>query len=65
MIAVGSMKLGKAVRPSDVLVEMTSASGEVGIRVIIKLCQHVLGGKGLLDEWQISVLVLRSRQKLA
>ena len=37
---------------------MISASGEVGISVMVELCQRVLDGKEMPDEWQTSVLVL-------
>ena len=36
---------------------MISASGEVGVSVMVKLCQRVLDGKGMPDIWQTSVLV--------
>ena len=36
---------------------MISATGEVGVSVIVELCQRVLLGKGMPDEWQTSVLV--------
>ena len=35
---------------------MISASGEVGVSVMVELCQRV-DGKEMLDEWQASVLV--------
>ena len=36
---------------------MISAGGEVEVSVMVELCQHVLDGKGMPDEWQTSVLV--------
>ena len=36
---------------------MIPASGEAGVSVMMKLCQHVLDGKGMPDEWQTSVLI--------
>ena len=51
------MKPGKAARPFGVCAEMISAIGEMGISVIMKLCQRVLDGKGMPSEWQMSVLV--------
>ena len=36
---------------------MISASGEVGVSVMVELCQLVLDGKGMPDERQTSVLV--------
>ena len=56
-IAIKVMKPGKAARPSEVRAEMISASGEIGVSVMVELCQRVLDGKGMPDEWQASVLV--------
>ena len=36
---------------------MIPDSGEVGVGVMVELSQRVLDGKGMLDEWQTSVLV--------
>ena len=36
---------------------MTSTSVEVGISIMMELCQRELDGKGMPDEWQTSVLV--------
>ena len=51
------MKPRKAAGPSEVCAEMISVSGEVGVSVMVELCQRVLDGKGMSDEWQTSVLV--------
>ena len=56
-MAIKVMKPGKAARPSEVCEEMISASGEVGVSVMVELCQRVLDGKKMPDEWQTSVLV--------
>ena len=56
------IKPGKAARPSKVCAEMISAS-EVGVSVIMELCQCVLNGKGTPDEWQTSVLVPIFKEK--
>ena len=56
-IAIKAMKPGKAARPPEVCAEMISASVEVGVSVMVELCQYVLDGKGMPDEWQTSVLV--------
>ena len=42
------MKAGKAAGPSEVSVEMITASGEIGIDVM-ELCQSVLDGRGMPD----------------
>ena len=49
-IAIKVMKPGKAAGPSEVCAEMISASGEVGVSVMVELCQRVLDGKGMPDE---------------
>ena len=41
------IKIGKAAGPSEVCAEMISASKEVGVSVMVELCQCVLDGKGL------------------
>ena len=56
-IAKKVIKPGKAAGSSKVCVKIVSASGEVGLSVMVKLCQHVLDGKGMRDEWKTSVLV--------
>lgn len=55
--AMREMKVGKAAGPSEVSVEMIAASGEIGISVMVELCQGVLDGKGMPDDWAQSVLV--------
>ena len=49
-IAMKAMKPGKATGPSEVCAEMISASGEIGVSVMVELCQRVLEGKGRPDE---------------
>ena len=51
------IKPGKAAGPSEVCAEMISANGEVGVSVMMELCQRVLDGKRMPDEWQTSVLI--------
>ena len=55
--AMQKMKSGKATGPSDVSVEMIVASGEIGVKVMMELCQRVLDGRGMPDEWKTSVIV--------
>ena len=57
VMAIKVMKPGKATGPSELCAEMISASGEVGVSVMVELCQCVLDGKGMPDERQTSVLV--------
>ena len=40
-IAIQVMKPGKAAGPSEVCAEMISVSGQVGVSVIMELCQRV------------------------
>ena len=56
-IAIKVMKPGKAAGPSEACAEMISANGEVEVSVMVELCQRVLDGKEMPDEWQTSVLV--------
>ena len=55
--AMQKMKSGKATGPSEVSVEMIVASGEIVVKVIMELCQRVLGGRGMPDEWKTKVIV--------
>ena len=51
------MKLGKAAGPSEVNMDMIMANGKFGVGVLKKLCQRVLNGKGMPEEWKTSVVV--------
>ena len=55
--AMGEMKAGKPAGPLEVSVEMIAVSGEIGIGVMVELCQGVLDGRGMPDEWAMSVVV--------
>ena len=61
--ATQKMKLGKVTGPSEVSVEMIVASGEIEVKVMMGLCQRVLDGKIMLDEWKTSVIVSISLKK--
>ena len=61
--AMQKMKSGKATGPSEVSVEMIVASGEIGVKVMIELCQRVLDGRGMPDEWKTSVIVPIFKEK--
>ena len=56
-IPIKEIKPRKAAGPSEVCAEMISASVEVGVSVMLELCQRVLDGKGMPDKWKTSVLV--------
>ena len=57
--AMREMKVGKAAGPSEVSGEMIAAIGEIGIGVMVELCQGVLDGKGMPDDWALRVLLYR------
>ena len=61
--AMQKLKSGKATGPSEVSVEMIVASGEIGVKVMMELCQHILDGRGIVDEWKTSVIVSISKGK--
>ena len=62
--AIQSMKSGKATGPFEVSVEMIVASSEIGVKVMMELCQHVLDGRGMPDEWKTSVIVLIFKKRV-
>ena len=51
------MKQGKAVGLSEITTEMIVADGRVAEEVMLQLCQRVLDGKGIPDEWKTSIEV--------
>ena len=55
--AMQEMKSGKTTGPSEVSVEMIVASGEIRVKVMMELCQRVMDGREMLDEWKTSVTV--------
>ena len=57
------MKSGKATGTSEVSVEVIVASGDIGVKVLMELCQRVLDGRGMPDEWKTSVIVTISKGK--
>ena len=61
---MNKMKLGKAAGPSEVNMGMIMASGKFGVGVLKKLCQKVVDGKGMPEEWKTSVVVLIKERKM-
>ena len=57
MEAMNKMTLGKAAGPSKVNMDMIIASGTYSVGVMKKLCQRVLDGEGMPEEWKTSVVV--------
>ena len=37
--------------------EIIVASGKIGVKVVMKLCQRVLDGRGMPDEWKTNEIV--------
>ena len=56
--AMQKMKSGKATGPSKVSVKMIVASDKIGVKVMMGLCQRVLDGREMPDEWKTSEIVL-------
>ena len=46
--AIQKMKSEKATEPFEVSVEIIVASGEIGVKVMMELCQCVLDGRGMM-----------------
>ena len=55
--AIRKMKQGKAAGLSEVTTEKIVAGGRIAEEVMLQLCQRVLDGKGIPDEWKTSVVV--------
>ena len=55
--AIQKMKSGKATGPFEVNVKMIVASGEIGVKLMVDLCQHILDDRGMPDEWKTSAIV--------
>ena len=56
MKAMNKMKLGKAAGPSKVNMDMIISSGKFVV-MIMKLCQRILDGEYVSEEWKTSVVV--------
>ena len=52
MTALRKMKSGKATRPLEVHSKIIIASDDTGIKVMVELCQRVLDGRGMPEEWR-------------
>ena len=51
------IKSGKATGTSEVSVKIIAASGKIRVKVIKNLCQHVLDGIQMPNEWNTRVIV--------
>ena len=63
MVAMLKMEFGKAIEPSELGVAMIVASGKIRIKVVMGLCQHILDGGGMPDEWKASVISCGSHRE--
>ena len=61
--AIRKIKQGKAARLSEITTEMIVAGGRIAEEVMLQLCQRVLDGKGIPDEWKTSVVVSIFKEK--
>ena len=63
MKAMNKMKLGKAAGPSKVNMDMLISSGKFVV-IIKKLCQRILNGEDVSEEWKTSVVVPIFKEKV-
>ena len=61
--ALQKMKSGKATRPSEVSLEIIVTSGKIWVKVMMELCQRILNGRGMSDEWKANVIVPIFKEK--
>ena len=54
--AVRNIKVGKAAGPSEIVVEMLKATGNKGVKIMTKICNHVVRGGAMPREWELSTL---------
>ena len=62
--AMQKMKSVKVTGPPEVSVEMIVASGKIRAKVMMELCQHLLDGREMPDEWKTSVIVLSLKERV-
>ena len=60
---IRKMKQGKAAGLSEVTMEMIVAGSRIAEEVMLQLCQQVLDGKGIPDEWKTSIVCQFLREK--
>ena len=51
------MNVGKAAGPSEIVVEMLKAAGNKGVKIMTKICNHVVREGAMPKEWELSTLV--------
>ena len=52
-----NMKVGKAAGPSEIVVEMLKAAGNKGVKIMTKICNHVVREGAMPREWELSTLI--------
>ena len=57
------VKSGKTTGLPEVSVKMIVASGEIEAKVMMELCQQLLDGRGMPDEWKTRLIVLIFKEK--
>ena len=55
--AVKQMKTGKACGISEVGIELIVGSGDVGVKVLLDICNGIVSGQDMPDDWKESLLV--------
>ena len=55
--AIRNMKVGKAAGPSEIVVEMLKAAGNKGVKIMTKICNHIVREGAMPREWELSTLV--------
>ena len=55
--AIRNMKVGKAAGPSEIVVEMLKAAGNKGVKIMTKICNHVVREGAMPREWELSTLI--------
>ena len=51
------MRVGKAAGPSEIVVEMLKAAGNKGVKIMTKICNHIVREGAMPREWELSTLI--------
>ena len=63
MEALKHLKIGKAPGPTEVYEEMILASEDVGMRVLMELCQRKIDGGEMQEDWATTVAIPILKEK--
>ena len=55
--AIRNMKVGKAAGPSEIVVEMLETAGSKGVKIMTKICNHIVREGAMPREWELSTLI--------